>query len=64
MVASGIVFSMLNFSSMPNRVKRTTAYQDIKRGSEFSKSFTLRINIAKARRNKLTLKEKINLIDY
>ena len=48
---------------MVNRVNRTTAYQDIKRRYEIISNSTLRINMAKARSDKLTLKEKVNLID-
>ena len=48
---------------MANRINRRTAYQDIKSGYDFSKSFNVVINMAKARRNKLRLKEKINLIE-
>ena len=48
---------------MINRRNRTAAYQDIKRGYEVISHSTLCINMAKARRDKLTLKERINLID-
>ena len=58
-----IVFYMLHFYPMVNIINITPAYRDINRGSECIRHSVLRITMTEARRNKLTLDEKINLID-
>ena len=56
MIASGIVFLMLHFCSMSNRINRTIAYQDIKTG--YCASIWKKLDVISSRS-----KTKINLID-